>query len=112
MFRWTRKTNDVEKTAEINGRALGDDTRERPEGAATPRYRLCCRRIHRAYMDMYEGQMDPEVFRLKKENLLRRAVQDARDEDAGKDLVRMIETLRLAMAVNDVELESVRRYFR
>ncbi len=112
MHRRPRKTNAFEKTAEINGSALSDDVEEPPEDAALPRYRRCCRRIHRAYMAMHEGDMDPEVYRMKKENLLRRAVQDAVAMEAGPELIRMVETLRLATAVNEVELESVRAYFR
>lgn len=112
MSRPPRKTSAFENTAEINGHALSDDTQEPPEDAALPRYRRCCRRIHRAYMAMHEGRLDPELYRTKKENLLRSAVYDARDSDAGPQLIRMIETLRLATAVNDVELESVRQFFR
>lgn len=75
-------------------------------------YRQNCRRIHQAYLDSQDGTFARQDYLELKVHLLKQAVRDATERDEGATFVGIAETLRLACAINDVELQSIRRHFR
>lgn len=74
-------------------------------------YRQPCRALHQAYLAVESGALKRETFLLRKVVLLRQAVRVATETGEGAALVSVMRTLRLACAINDVELDSVERHF-